>query len=582
MVGDGHAGRSFLVWADRGSRPRAGPTPGAAPAVDSLEQLHKNGTTDMRWLALVCMTLLVASLLLGSAVLGAALFMAALVAVHSCLAVARGLFSGRRADPDAGMPRLIAGVLAGAAASLAVGLILSHLPGHAVAWPAALVGFGLPLGCVTGWQVAAAYQSLLWANQRHALVLGQVSEGPFAIARPFTVTPAERVRHLVCCGATGSGKSTLIRNLVLQDLRHGHGLCVIDPKDDLVDGILPHIPEARIDDVILFDITDRERPLSLNPLAGIAPAGRSLAAGELISVFRRYFGDAWGARLEHVLRNVILALLEVPGASLADVPRLLLDSTYRDWALQQVTNQAVREFFVIEFEQVLRRRSDAIEPILNKVGPWLSYPELRLIVGQSESSFDMRQVMDQGKVLLVRIPQGAFGEDISNLLGSLLVAKLQLAAQSRVDLPAAARRPFYLYVDEFQNFATSSFAKIASESRAFRLGICAANQYPEQLPRDLQLALRRNAATFVQATYRRGRYLLEVTRQEDLGDEEPPVFLVTPPQPLGEGDRQLAQRVRTHSRRRYGLSLERQAQPGRGQQSGVGTGSRRLLDLDEQ
>ena len=253
-----------------------------------------------------------------------------------------------------------------------------------------------------------------------------------------------------------------------------------------------------------------------------------------------------------MLRNVVLALLEMPGATLLDVPRLLLDRNYCGRALGHVSNPAVREFFLYEYEEVLRRRGDAVEPILNKVGPWLSYPELRDIIGQPESSFDLRQVMDRGQILLVRIPQGAFGEDISNLLGALVVAKLQLAAQSRVNVPQRSRRPFYLYVDEFQNFATSSFTKIATEARAFGLGIVAVNQYPEQLSRDLQLALARNAATFVQTAYRRGRYLAEVTRQEDLKEKKPPAYVVTPPPPLQAGDLTRAERLRAASRERFG------------------------------
>ena len=364
------------------------------------------------------------------------------------------------------------------------------------------------------------------------------------------------MKHLVCSGPTGTGKSTLIRNLIAQDLRSGCGLCVIDPKDDLIDGLLPHVPEERLEDVILFDAADTERPLGLNPFAGVPATQRSIATSELIAVFRRYFADAWGARLEHVLRNVVLALLEVPGSTLTDVPRLLMDRSYARWVIQHVSNPAVREFFVVEYEEVLRRRSDAIEPILNKVGPWLSYPELRNIIGQPRSAFDVRRVMEEGKLLFVRIPQGVFGEDVSNLLGALIVAKVQLAAQTRIDVHPDRRRPFYLYVDEFQNFATSSFTKILTEARAFAVGLVCVNQYPEQLSRDLQLALARNAATFVQTAYRDGRFQLEVMRQEDAQEKKPKVFVVSPPGPLGTGDENRAERVRALSRERYGRPVD--------------------------
>jgi hypothetical protein len=311
----------------------------------------------------------------------------------------------------------------------------------------------------------------------------------------------------------------------------------------------------------LFDITERERPLGLNPLAGVAAEQRSLAASELLAVFRRYFADAWGARLEHVLRNVVLALLETEGATMADIPRLLSDRHYLDSVLSQVTNPAVREFFRYEYEDVLHRRGDVVEPILNKVGPWLVYPELRAIIDQPQSSFDFRRVIDEGRVLFVRIPQGALGEDISNLLGALVVAKLQLAAQSRVNLPQAARRPFYLYVDEFQNFATSAFTKILTEARGFNLSLVCANQYAEQLPRELQQAVQRNAATFVKAVQREGRHSLEVMRQEDLDKKKPPVFAVSAYGPPPAGDVAWAEEVRQASRLRYGRAQSGDIEP---------------------
>jgi energy-coupling factor transporter ATP-binding protein EcfA2 len=423
--------------------------------------------------------------------------------------------------------------------------------GLTIAVPAGLIA-GVAVGLVVGWQVGKGQEAVSWSRSPGALRLGTVRQGRFYVTRPYSVTGLERTKHLVCTGPTGAGKSTLLQNLILQDMEAGAGVCVIDPKDDLVDRLLGHVPSERVDDVILFDATDTERPLGLNPFAGVPAQQRSLAAAEILAVFRRYFSDAWGARLEHILRNVVLALLEVPDATLADVPRLLLDPAYCQYVVSKVSNQAVREFFLVEYEQVLRRRSDAIEPILNKVGPWLVYPELRNIIGQPTNSFDFRRVMDEGKLLFVRIPQGALGEDVSNLLGALIVAKVQLAAQSRVDVSPERRRRFYLYVDEFQNFATSSFAKVLTEARAFGLGLVCSNQYPEQLSRDLQLALTRNAATFVETVYRRGRYELLVGRQEDREDKETEPWVVKPAGSLGPGDRQRAAEIRTTSRERYG------------------------------
>lgn len=481
-------------------------------------------------------------------------YVSCFVAVHLTVGVLRAQTAGEQGasgPSDATGEGIFVGVVAGVLWALGATVTLGLATQAAAGWIAGLV-MGLPVAAVVGWQAGAWQAALAWSRVRGSSFLGTWRGGRFLVSRPYTVTPLERHKHLVCCGATGAGKSTLVRNLILQDLRSGAGVCVIDPKDDLIDKLLGHIPDARVEDVIFFDAADTERPLGLNPFAGIPVEQRSLAASELIAVFRRYFVDAWGARLEHVLRNVVLCLLEVPGATLADVPRLLLDRSYVDWAIRHVTNPAVREFFLVEYEEVLRRRSDAIEPILNKVGPWLSYPELRNIISQPESAFDLRRVMDEGKVLLVRIPQGVFGEDVSNLLGALIVARVQLAAQSRVGVPAERRRPFYLYVDEFQNFATTSFAKILTEARAFNLGLVCINQYPEQLNRELQLALVKNAATFVEAVHRRGTYLLDVTRQEDLREKKPPVYVVTPPPPLPEGDAWKAALVRKTSRERYG------------------------------
>ena len=482
----------------------------------------------------------------------AALYVASVLAVHATIALNSATSiapASKRTNPR--VDAAVAGFVAGAIWTLVVALGTYVASGTANAWLVGL-GLGAPVGCVIGWEIATWQEALSWSRQPGSLNLGVWREGPFFVARVYAVTPGERLKHVFCSGPTGSGKSTLIRNMVLQDLKAGAGVCVIDPKDDLVDGLLPHIPRSRIDDVILFDATDRERPLGLNPLGNVSQEQKSLAASELIAVFRRYFSEAWGPRLEHILRHVVLALLDMPETTLLDIPRLLLDARFARTVAEHVSNPAVREFFNLELPELARGRGTAIGPILNKVGPWLAYPELRNIIGQVQSSFELRDVMDAGKVLLVRIPQGGLGEDVSSLLGSLIVAKVQLAAQSRVDTPAQARRPFYLYVDEFQNFATTSFAKIVTEARAFGLGLVCANQFPEQLSRDLRLTLINNAATFVLTEYRRGRYFAEVTRREDLGRAYGREFTVNPPPPLPVGDEARAAAVREMSRERYG------------------------------
>lgn len=424
---------------------------------------------------------------------------------------------------------------------------------------------GALLGLVVGYQVHRTLNARGGAASAGALRLGSATTGWLRLPTPLVVPPGDRLKHIALWGPTGSGKSTLMTNMIMQDVVSGAGVIVIDPKDNLVDNVLRRLPAHRHEDLILFDATDTERPVGLNPFAGIAPRYRSLAASEFLAVFRRTFADSWGVRMEHVLRNVVVALLEVPGSTLLDIPRLLLDAAYREWVLERVTNPAVREFFTVEFEQVLRRRGDAIEPILNKVGPWITYPELRAIVAQQENSFDFRQVLDQSKILLVRIPEGAIGEDASALLGGLVVARVQLAAQSRVDISAGRRRPAYLYVDEFQRFVNSSFERILAEARGFGLGLVCTNQYPEQLSRNVQLAIEHNAGTFLRTSLQGSRYMLEFRRRADAADPNNEPLLLEQPRPLGPGNAALARQVRILSAQRYGrppLALVRRLQDG--------------------
>ncbi len=408
----------------------------------------------------------------------------------------------------------------------------------------------VPFSIFVGWQVWLWNGSRLSSHQLGSVSLGHYRDQLFHVKHQYVIPRQERLKHMVVHGPTGSGKSTLLKNLILNDIKSGAGLCAIDPKDNLIDDIIPHIPQHRWKDVILLDATDRERPLGFNPLSGIPAERRSLAASETISVLRRYFSDSWGARLEHILTNVLLALLETPNATLLDVRRLLLDADFRLWVVEHVTNPGVQQFFLSEFEPTLSRRSDTVSPILNKVGPWITYPELRCIIGQSRSSFSLRDVMDSGKILLVRIPEGTLGESISSLLGALIVAKIQMAAHSRADVPESRRRPFYLYVDEFQNFATSSFAKILVEARSFKLGLICANQYPEQLTRDLQLAIDHNVATNVQCFRQDGRYRIQVSHLEATNSPQPNILVPFGPPTMG--DNQTARQIRLLSRTKYG------------------------------
>lgn len=482
----------------------------------------------------------------------AAFYLGCLVAVHLSIALLPLLIGRRAALPPASIR--VRARLVGAGTALVWTLALTALFVLLGGSPDGFwlgLAVALPPAAVVGWQVAVCCEARLWALSPGAVSLGSWRDRAFFVSRPQVVAAQERLKHMAVSGPTGSGKSTLLRNLILADIHQGVGLCAIDPKDDLIDGILGLIPKHREQDIVLFDVADVDFPLGFNPLHGVPAERRSLATGELVAVFRRYFADSWGVRLEHILTNVILALLETPQTTLLDIPRLLLEPSFGQWVLGHVSNPGVRQFFQLEYEAMLRHRGDALQPILNKVGPWLAYPELRNVVGQVRSSFDLRRVMDEGKVLLVRTPQGALGESVSSLLNAFLVAKIQLAAHSRADTPPERRRRFVLYCDEFQNYDTSSFERIIVEARAFGLGLVCSNQYPEQLSRQLQLALARNVATSVQCLYERGRYRLQVSRLEDVGREIPPRIVVPPP-PLPVGDPGRAERIRALSRARYG------------------------------
>ena len=298
----------------------------------------------------------------------------------------------------------------------------------------------------------------------------------------FGIRADDRRRHLAIIGKTGMGKTTLLHQLVLSDIRAGRGLALVDPHGDLADAILEHIPRRRTNDVIVFDAGDREFPLAYNPLACDQPEQRPLVASGVVSAFKKLYGESWGPRMEHILRNGLLALLEIPGASLLFLQRLLADGGYRRMIVGQLQDPVVKSFWEGEFAGWKPQfQAEAVAPIQNKIGQFLSHPVLRAIIGQSRGSLDLRRVMDAGAILLINLSKGKIGEDGSNLLGSLLVTGVQLAAMSRANVTEQDRRDFFLYVDEFQNFATESFATILSEARKYRLNLTIANQYLAQM-----------------------------------------------------------------------------------------------------
>ncbi|GAI25868.1 unnamed protein product, partial [marine sediment metagenome] len=273
-------------------------------------------------------------------------------------------------------------------------------------------------------------------------------------------------------------------------IKEKNGLALIDPHGDLAKDILDFIPKRRIKDVIYFNPADLDYPIAFNPLDKVHPDYHFLVASGLISVFKKIWSEFWGPRLEHILRNSLLTLLEYPKSTLLDIPKLLTDKEFRKEVLEGITNQQVREFWFSEFEKYSAwLRSEAISPILNKVGQFLTSLPIRNIVGQKENTFDLRKVMDEGKILIVNLAKGKIGEENCSLLGAIVVTKIWLAGLSRADLPEEKRRPFYLYVDEIHNFLTLSFADILSEARKYGLNLIFAHQYVEQLDEKIRAAI---------------------------------------------------------------------------------------------
>ncbi|MBU0767103.1 type IV secretory system conjugative DNA transfer family protein [Patescibacteria group bacterium] len=298
----------------------------------------------------------------------------------------------------------------------------------------------------------------------------------------FGILPDDRRRHIYCIGKTGMGKSTLLENMIFSDIHEGKGVGVIDPHGDLIDAILQFIPKERSNDIILIDPADRDFPISFNMLEATGPDQRPIVASGLMGVFTKLWPDVWSERMKHILRNTLLALLEYQGSSMLGIMRMFADDAYRTKVVDKITDPLVKSFWKDEYEQWSEKyRTEAISAIQNKVGQLLSTPIMRNIVGQVKSSVDIRHAMDTGKIVLVNLSKGKLGEDVSAFLGSMLVTKFQIDAMSRADIPEKDRRDFYLYVDEFQNFATESFATILSEARKYRLSLTMANQYVAQL-----------------------------------------------------------------------------------------------------
>jgi len=314
----------------------------------------------------------------------------------------------------------------------------------------------------------------------------------------FGIKTDDRRRHMYIIGKTGMGKTSLMENMVINDIRAGRGVGVIDPHGEFAEKMLDFVPENRLDDVIYFNPADLEYPIAFNPLEQISVEHRHLVASGIMGVFKKIWPDVWSARMEYILNNALLALLEYPGSTLLGIMRMLSEKNYRQKIVEHLQDPVVKAFWVNEFSRYTQRLEvEAVAAIQNKVGQFISNPLIRNIIGQPHSAIDMRKVMDEGKILIINLSKGRIGEDNSALLGAMMVTKLQLAAMSRVDLPMEKRRDFYLYVDEFQNFSTESFANILSEARKYRLNLILAHQYIEQLHEKVRAAIFGNVGTIV-------------------------------------------------------------------------------------
>lgn len=316
--------------------------------------------------------------------------------------------------------------------------------------------------------------------------------------RKFGIKTDDRRRHMYIIGKTGMGKTTLIENLILSDIHKGHGCCLIDPHGDTAEKILDFIPSNRINDVIYFNPADTDYPVGFNILETENDDQKPLIASGLMGVFKKIWPDVWSARMEYILMNCVLALLDYPGATLLGINRLLVDKEYRTRVVAKIRDPIVKTFWIAEFASWSEKyATEAIAPVQNKVGQFLSSSVIRNIVAQVKSTINLRRVMDDEKILIANLSKGRIGEDNMRLLGGMLVTKVQLAAQERQNMKEHERKDFYFYVDEFQNFANESFASILSEARKFRLNLIVAHQYIEQLDEKVAAAIFGNVGTII-------------------------------------------------------------------------------------
>jgi len=332
----------------------------------------------------------------------------------------------------------------------------------------------------------------------------------------FGIRDDDRARHMYVIGKTGMGKSTLLENLAIQDIQNGEGMCFIDPHGGTAETLLSYVPEHRMKDVIYFAPFDQEYPVGLNVMEDLGRDKRPLVTSGLIGAFKKVWVDAWSARMEYILSNALLALMEYPGATLLGVNRMFADKNYRNLVVANVTDPSVKAFWVDEFAKYSDKfATEATAAIQNKIGQFAANPLIRNMVGQPKSTFDIRKVMDERKIFIVNLSKGRMGEGNANLVGSMLITKMYLAAMSRAEVSPDEMRelpPFYLYVDEFQSFANESFADILSEARKYKLALTVAHQYIEQMSDEVRAAVFGNVGTMI--SFRVGSYDAEVLEKE--------------------------------------------------------------------
>lgn len=316
--------------------------------------------------------------------------------------------------------------------------------------------------------------------------------------RLFGIKREDRFSHIYIIGKTGTGKSTLLESMALQDLAQGNGFALIDPHGDLVERIAARIPSHRRTDVFYLNAADPAQPYGYNPLRYVRSDRRALAASGILEVFKKMWPEAWGVRMEHILRNILMALLEQPHATLHDILRMIGDKKFRNEVAQSLRNDVIKTFLEKEYDRFsFGYRADGTAPIQNKVGAFLADPLLNRILTSPEQDLHVRRLMDEGKVLLVNLAKGRIGEDSASLLGGLLVTTIGLAGFSRADTAVSRRRDFFVYVDEFQNFTTLAMADMLSELRKYRVGFAVAHQYLHQLDPEVRHAVLGNAGTII-------------------------------------------------------------------------------------